>query len=65
MTADITITIAGTTLTLAEALTLPRVPWARLVEAGADLEAIEADAGVHGDTEMVRRVRRAMRYHAL
>lgn len=48
------------TFDLAAALTAPRIDWARIEREGHDLDAILGEAGQHGDSELVKRARRAI-----
>ena len=48
-------------ITQAKALTMARVPWSLLRDAGADLDVIAADAAVHGDAALASRAKRAAR----
>jgi len=48
-------------ITQAEALTMDRIPWALLVEAGADLEAIATEAALYGDEDLARKAKAAIR----
>tara|TARA_Y100000310_G_scaffold322893_1_gene382533 strand:+ start:181 stop:744 length:564 start_codon:yes stop_codon:yes gene_type:complete len=48
-------------IALAEALTLRRVPWRLISDAGWDLRQIAIEASQHGDTELVARIERVLR----
>lgn len=52
-----------TTDELNDKLTQQRVPWAAIMRAGHDLADIDREAGLAGDTELRRKLRRAAVRH--